>query len=298
MTGSRVALLTGASGFVGSHLANRLIEDGWQVHLVVRDARRPRLRPFQGRAALHAHDGSTRQLADMVGEVRPDVVFHLASLVLTHHRSEDVDALVTSNVLFGTQLLQAMAEHRVARIISTGTFWQHYQDSDYNPVNLYAATKQAFVDIARYYVEAAGCRMIALELFDTYGPDDPRPKIVQLLAGAAQTGRPLAMSSGDQLIDLVHVEDVSRAYTKAAARLLDGSVSDIETYAVSSGVPMRLRELVATTEQAWGVRLNIEWGRRLQRKREVMVPWTRGLQLPEWRPLIPLADGLAQLKRW
>ena len=68
-----------------------------------------------------------------------------------------------------------MKEVGVKILVNTGTSWQHYENKDYSPVNLYAATKQSFEAILQYYVEVASLKAITLKLFETYGLDDPRP---------------------------------------------------------------------------------------------------------------------------
>src|SRR5688572_14565536 len=83
--GGRRALVTGASGFVGSHLLRHLTDAGWDVHAVLRSGSlRERL---GGLATVHAHDGTTESLVDVVGAAAPDVVFHLASLFIAEHKT-------------------------------------------------------------------------------------------------------------------------------------------------------------------------------------------------------------------
>lgn len=288
----RVALVTGATGFVGRHLARRLVREGWQVHILSRaGSRLPEAEEF-AQVTNHIHDGSTEGMVRCVAQAKPDVVFHLASLFLSQHATKDIDSLNQSNVLFGNQLLEAMKVNKVTRIINTGTSWQHYNNEDYNPVCLYAATKQAFEAIIAYYVQACGVKAITLELFDTYGPDDPRPKLFHLLKKAATTGEPLDMSAGEQLIDLVHIDDVVEAYLVAAKRLLEGSVSQHVIYAVSSGHPMPLKELVLLYAEVTRQTVNVHWGARPYRYREVMVTWDRGEKLPVWSPSITIQAGM------
>lgn len=292
----RVALVTGATGFVGGHLARRLVRDGWQVHVLSRAGSRLPEAPEFTQVTNHVHDGSTEGMVACVAKAKPDVVFHLASLFLSQHATKDIEPLIASNVLFGNQLLEAMRINEVSRIINTGTSWQHYNNEDYNPVCLYAATKQAFESILEYYVQACGLKAITLKLFDTYGPDDHRPKLFHLLNKAASTGEPLDMSAGEQLIDLVHIDDVVEAYLIAAQRLLDEKVTQHECYAVSSGQPLPLKKLVelyaAVTEQA----LHVNWGARPYRYREVMVPWNRGIGLLGWYPSVSLTAGIRYME--
>lgn len=294
---SKNALLTGATGFIGSHVARKLVESGWSVHVVLSTV--SDVSPVAGildRLIVHRHDGSMDGMIDIVREASPDVVFHLASLFLAQHRPEDVESLVRINVLFGAQLLEAMVKHGVRRLVNTGTSWQHYESRDYSPVNLYAATKQAFEDILRYHAEAASLRAISLKLFDSYGPGDSRPKLFTLLRRVAEQGERFEMSPGEQLIDLVYIDDIVDCFILAAERLITDEVTCHESYAVSSGAPVRLQELVEMYGRVLGKSLPIEWGGRPYRSREVMVPWNTGQPLPGWRPKVGLEEGIALME--
>ena len=145
-----------------------------------------------------------------------------------------------------------------------------------------------------YYVEAQGFKAITLKLFDTYGPSDTRLKLLPLLKRAANTGETLEMSPGEQMVDLVHVEDVMDCFIAAGVRLLQDEVSSPEVYAVCSGEPLSLKDLVETLAQMAGKQLNVKWGVRQYRHREVMQPWTSGCTLPGWSPRISLAAGLRE----
>lgn len=290
------ALITGAAGFIGSHVARYLVAEGWSVHLIVRPASDLGiLHEARERVVSHVHDGTTTGLQRIVEQAQPDVVFHLASLFLSQHRPEEVEPLVRSNILFGTQLAEAMAGSGCGRLINTGTSWQHFENSLSSPVNLYAATKQAFEAVLQYYVEACSLSVVTLKLFDTYGPRDPRPKLFTLLRKVAMESEPLAMSLGEQLIDLVYIDDVVAAFVLAAERLLAGEAQGHERYAVSSGAPLPLRNLVELYGRIVGRELPIRWGERPYRPREVMVPWNTGVSLPGWEPRVGLAEGLRRM---
>ncbi|OYY42940.1 MAG: NAD-dependent dehydratase [Gallionellales bacterium 35-53-114] len=289
----RVALVTGGSGFTGSSLIRRLTENGWLVHAIVRTGSNLNLLDEKSeQLKIHIHDGSTSGMIAILALSKPDVVFHLASLVLTQHKPDDLLRLLQSNIIFATQLAEAMSENNSCSLINTGTFWQHYENRDYAPTTLYAATKQAFEDILKYYVDAKNFRVITLTLFDSYGPGDPRPKLFRLLRDANISRQTLLMSPGEQLIDLVHIKDVVEAYIVAANLLFDSKVIGHERYSVSSGKPVKLKELVRIYEKVANTTIPIEWGGRNYRDREVMVPWSRGNSLPDWRPRISLLDGI------
>jgi nucleoside-diphosphate-sugar epimerase len=241
---------------------------------------------------VHPHDGSTDGLRRIVADARPDVVFHLASLFVGNHGPDDVEPLIESNLLFGTQLAEAMSLSAVQLLVNAGTAWQHYDQQEYSPANLYAATKQAYEAILHYYVDAASFRVVTVTIFDTYGPHDTRPKLLPLLDAASRRGTPLAMSPGSQSLNLVHVDDVVDGFVVAADRLLGGNVTGHERYALAGASAVTLRDLVALFVRATGRAVNVDWGAKPYRQREVMVPWSGGQRLPGWEPKIELEEGL------
>jgi nucleoside-diphosphate-sugar epimerase len=291
------ALITGGTGFVGSNLAKRLVRDGWKVHITtIPNDNLSQIQEIIDQVTLHVHDGSSAGMLEIVARVKPLVVFHLASLFLSEHTVDQVEPLVRCNILFGTQLLEAMAANGVHLLVNTGTSWEHYENKPYSPVNLYASTKQAFESILQYYVEAKGFQAVTLKLFDTYGQVDPRPKLFTLLRRVASEQNTLAMSPGEQMIDLVHVDDVVEAFSLSAQRLVNDTVKGHERYSVSSGQPIRLRDLVELYGHVTGSTLPIEWGGRPYRDREVMVPWNSGTPVPGWRPGVGLEEGIRQME--
>ncbi|MBW2596845.1 MAG: NAD(P)-dependent oxidoreductase [Deltaproteobacteria bacterium] len=292
------ALVTGATGFVGSHLVRRLIKDSWEAHIITRSSSNLKLlEDVAGKVIVHQHNGTTSSMINIVKEAEPGIVFHLASLFLAQHISEDIEHLVQSNLLFGVQLAEAMTLQGVTKLINTGTSWQHYENEDYNPVCLYAATKQAFKDMLKFYVKTSELKVITLKLFDTYGPDDPRPKLFTLLRKVAEGQTKLAMSQGEQLIDLVYIDDVIDGYLQAARRLLDNKVSGMEEYAISSGNPISLKDLVTVYGRIVKKPMPINWGGRPYRFREVMVPWNKGKNLPGWKPKVGLIEGIKRMEK-
>ena len=149
--------------------------------------------------------------------------------------------------------------------------------------------------IPRAMRTATRFRVITLKLFDTYGPSDFRPKLVTLLNNAAMNNQPLSMSPGEQLIDLVHIDDVIHAYLIAANSLLANEVSSHERYVVSSGHPITLKKLIQLYMTATGRNIQINWGARPYRFREVMNTWRDGLLINGWQPTITLNEGFKSL---
>lgn len=280
-------LVTGASGFIGRHLCSHLAATGEDVHAVIRAtsagvSARPEV-------SIHTLQDSSAEYAAVADAVHPAVVFHLATFFAPHHDPTQIAAMVEANVTFGTAVADAAARGG-SRLVHVTSAWQHYRGSEYSPVSLYAGTKQALCDVVQYFTECEGLIADEVCLFDTYGPGDDRQKLVKILLEHAASGAPLPMSSGHQLIDLTHVDDV------VAALLHAGTNPPLGTRLVArSGHPVSIRSLAVLVEQVTGRAIDTRWDARPPRPREMDQDWVIPGAKTSWRPRVDLASGLAQL---
>ena len=280
------ALVTGGTGFIGSHLVKRLINENNTVALVTR----PSTKLPDGVTGI-TDDGSVESLTEAVTAFDPDVCFHLATNFIGVHTPADVNALVESNVGFGTRVAQACSAVDDVAFVNVGTVWQHHDARSYGPTSLYSATKQAFQDIVQFYAEVHSLRVVNLELADTYGPHDPRRKLVQLLMETAINNGKLEMSPGKQLINLVHVDDAVNALVDAPSL----ASTDAPSFSVPSNEPLDLIHLVERVSQVCEKPIDIVFGAREYRPREMMTSWQYAPPLPNWKANISLTDGLRSL---
>ena len=272
-------LLTGANGFIGRHLLRRLQTEDIEILALVRPQSDNSYLEGLG-IELIPYSEELKDLEPLI-QHRPSGIVHLASLFISNHQPDDVDPLIDSNIRLGAHLLEASAQAGVQWFLSAGTHWQNFQGEPYNPVNLYAATKQAFDDLARYYAESGLLRYATLKLGDTYGPEDTRRKIYTLWTEIAESGAALDMSPGHQFIDIVHVDDVTLAFRTLIQKLSenDPELEPFDSFYLTSGEEITLKELAARFEAENKVKLNINWGGRPYRPREVMKPGHHGKQL-------------------
>ncbi len=283
-------LLTGATGFIGTHLRQRLNKDHSLVAIVRPKTDISELQKENIETVIYS--GDIKRLINDLSEHQIDGCIHLASLYLKTHESDQISSLIESNVLFPTHLFEIIIKLGIPWMINTGTFWQHYQNKTYSPVNLYAATKQAFIDIARFYQETSSTTFTTLKLSDTFGPGDTRPKIFNLWQQNAQSSEILNMSGGEQIIDICYIQDIVDAYVLLIDLIIQSPEEIEDCYAVTSGVRLTLKELAIIFEKTTNKHLNICWGVLPYREREVMVPWTLGKIVPGWKPNTSIEDGI------
>lgn len=290
-------VVTGSTGFVGSNLVRFLLKKNFKIYVILRtDSDLSNISDIENNVEIFRYDNQIGSLIDFFNLVKPITVFHLASNFIAEHQSHQIDSLIHSNITFGLHLLEAMNVSGVKQLINTGTSWQHYNNDEYNPVCLYAATKQAFESLIEYYVQAENFKVITLKLFDTYGETDTRPKLINLLNKFADDNIELNMSPGEQILNLVHISDVCEAYYIAFETIQDLEFSGHKNYSVRSDESFKLKEVITLFEKITHKKINVIWGGKSYRKREVMSIWDMGAKLPMWNIRLTLENGLARYK--
>lgn len=287
-------LITGASGFVGSNLVKLLHAHGYPLILL---NHRKNIN-FTASSVVHeVFPSNCREMESLFKKYQLSGVIHLATEFSAGHDSDTVEKMLDANVSAGMRLLESAHKTSVPWFINAGTFWQHVDAKDYEPVNLYAATKQALETIAVYYKRVSGTKIVTLCLNDTYGRGDTRKKIFalwkELLSDETLS---MDMSPGEQLMDILHIDDVCDGFLHLIGMLEQKKLTsnDGDLFYLTSGKLLKLRDVAAVFEQVSGSSLNINWGAKSYRDREVMTPACAGKPLPGWQSRISLAGGIAE----
>lgn len=288
-------IVTGASGFVGSHVVQALLAGRHPVAAIVRPTARAALfaRAFPKVPLLTvAADGSTP--ADQIARFKPDALVHLATFADPAAVGSSARAAAQTNVQFAIDVLEKAISAGARLVVNTGTQSQHRTgEPRYAPTDYYAASKEAFEAFLVAYRFRARISAVTLRLSDTYGPGDPRRRILHLLLDAQASGAPVPLSPGEQKIDLVHVSDVARAFLMALGALARGTPLD-DAYGVKTGRLLSLRDVAALVEAIGGRPIDARWGARDYPPGVIMSSFTPP-PLPGWRPRISLETGIAQL---
>lgn len=291
----RVALVTGATGFIGRHLVRRLLADGVVVHAIART--QPRL---VTKESLVWHIGSLADeqfVASTLLSTQPALVVHLAGSVTG---SRDVTALLpTMRGLVGNTvtLLAGLAAHTPdARVLLAGSM-EDSLGADSAPSSPYAAGKEA----ARRYGELChrlyGTRVTTARIFMVYGPGDTSPtRFVPLVTRSLLRGHSPALSSGERPVDWVYVDDVvDGLLTLASSAAAIGRTLDL-----GSGATHSVREVGTRLADLVGVGPPLGWGLIPDRPWErVGTAHVRQTTLTcGWQPRVDLAEGLRRTVDW
>jgi nucleoside-diphosphate-sugar epimerase len=285
--------VTGATGFIGRNFleyAQKNFET--KIHAIVRKT--ADINSFKNQNVNPVfYDGTFDSLNEFFSKNKVDVVIHLATLYIFDHKPQDIDALIDSNIKFGCHLLEAATSNNCRNFINTGSYIQNYFSEKYYPSCLYAATKQSMENIIDHYAVNRNLNAITLKLYDVYGPDDTRKKIINLFKESQKDGGQLKMSPGEQELRLTYIEDVLDAFVIATKMLLQTSQKRHETYYVGAKA-YKLKEVAKIFEEVTKKSLNIEWGAFPYRENQPLESYI-GKLLPNWQIKVDLKDGIQNM---
>jgi len=288
------ALVTGARGFIGSTLVERLKTTGLELHALSRThdpGEEEGVCWWRGDLA----DGDAVQ--KIFTSVRPDVVFNLGGETRAARDLELVGPTFEANLAGTVNVLRASAEVECKRVVLIGSLEEPDPDADAIPSSPYAASKWAGAIYGRMFHRLYGLSVVCLRMFMVYGPGqrDVR-KLVPYTILALLRERAPEVSSGNRQVDWVYVDDVADAFLAAAsAEGVDGEAIDI-----GSGELHSVREIVERLTHLVAPEISPLFGAVEDRPFEQVRVADIGTTATRlgWRPATALDDGLSKTVDW
>ena len=299
------AIVTGGAGFIGSHVVDRLLEEGAEVTVVddLSTGRRENLNP---RARFHQLDIGDRRTAELIRDEKPEVLSHHAAQMDVRRSVADplFDARV--NVLGTIHLLEAARQAGVQRVLFVSSGGAVYGEQEAfpapethptNPVSPYGVSKRAGELYAFFYQAEYRLPFVALRYANVYGPrQDPHGEagVVAIFTGRMLRGEPVVVNGdGKQTRDYVYVGDVARANLLALDTRATGPFN------VGTGVETDVNTLASLLLAAAGSRSEVRHGpAKSGEQRRSVIDSRRAAELLGWRPEMSLADGLGRTVAW
>jgi UDP-glucuronate 4-epimerase len=263
-------LITGTAGFIGMHVAKKLLEDGHAVvgydnlndyyPPVLKRARHDRLREFDRFAAVEADLCDLDTLNAVVDEHQPEVVCHLAAQAGVRYSLTHPFVYERSNLLATLNILEVCRHKGVRRLVyasSSSVYggnkelpFSETQSVDH-PISLYAATKKANELMAHVYTHLFGLQTIGLRFFTVYGPWGRPDMAMWLFTEAMSQGRPIKVfNHGKMQRDFTYVDDIAAGVI--ASMQVDG-LDPYEVFNLGNHRSEELLHLIGIIERELGI---------------------------------------------
>jgi len=299
-------IITGATGFIGANLARRLLQEGDEVHLLVRP-RHSSWRIESIRADVHLQEvelGDTAALERVVGNIRPDWIFHLAAHGAYSYQT-DLPQMVQTNITGTMNLVNACLQTGFEALVNTGSsseygFKDHApQETEWlEPNSHYALTKASATMFCRYTAQSQNRHIPTLRLYSAYGPFEEPSRLMPKLVVNGLQGKLPPMANPEIARDYVYVDDVCDAYLLAATRpnQKPGAV-----YNVGTGVQTSLREVVEVARRVMDIAAEPEWGSMPDRAWDTDAWVSNNVEIQNalgWRPRYPFEAGFRRMVNW
>jgi nucleoside-diphosphate-sugar epimerase len=288
------ALVTGASGFIGSALVERLKRSNLELHAL------SRAHQAEQQEEVHWWRGDVADpvaVANVFAAVRPDIVINLAG---DTHAARDLQLVRTTfdaNLAGTVNVLTAAADVGCRRVVLTGSLEEPAGDLPAVASSPYAASKWASSVYGDMFGEVFGVPIVTLRVFMAYGPGqrDVAKLIPYTILSLLRNEAP-RLSSGMREVDWIYIDDVADAYAAAAfAEGVDGAALDI-----GSGELHSVREVVERLTQLVAPTIAPQFGAVGDRPSEqIRVADTKASsEQLGWHPATKLDDGLARTVEW
>lgn len=309
----RRALVTGAGGFIGSHLVESLVRGGARVRAFVRYESRG------GAGWLDHLDAAVRRDVEVArGDLRDastvttavagsDVVFHLGALVAIPWSYRSPDAYVSTNVVGTMHVLEACRQYDIGRIVHVSTS-EVYGTAQYVPIDErhplrpqspYAASKSAADQLTLSYHLTFETPAVVVRPFNTYGPRQSLRAVIPTIAAQLLAGTPVRLGSLDPTRDLTFVGDTVEALVRA------GHTKGIEgrTIQLGTGREIRIGDLAEMLARVTGIPLRLVHDPERVRPpssevERLVADNSLARELLGWRPAVALEEGLATTVEW
>jgi UDP-glucose 4-epimerase len=309
------ALVTGGAGFIGSHVADLLLERGYSVDIMdnFSSGRRENVDP---RVTVHEIDIRSPEAARLVAETPFDIIAHLAAQIDV--RKSVADPLFDLSVNIGgtvnlAEALRASGRGGRTRFVFSSTGGALYGDfveppnvEDYpkDPESPYGIAKLGAEYYLAYFARLHGLDAAVVRYANVYGPrQDPHGEagVVSIFCGRILDGRPLTVyGDGSQTRDYVYVGDVAEATFLAATRPLPKPERlDVRAFNVGTGIETSVTRLAEVLCEAAGMRVPVENApKRPGEQQRSVVSNSKAMALLGWRPRHSLESGLRETYNW
>ena len=244
-------LLTGSTGFIGSQLLDELSKN-YKIYVTLRIKTKKKL---ENKNIVRIFFNNYKDLNKKLNKLRVNTVIHCATHYVKYHQFDDLNKLSDSNILFGNLILDNLEIMGVKKFINFSTVWENYNGKKDNYFNLYSAYKASFVNIINFYQKKLNkINFLNLVISDTFGNNDKRKKIINLLRNNYKKNLQTRIISRNLYINLLNVIDL-----KNAVKLILKYKFASGTYLVKNKKDFKIYQIIKNINNNYKKKIKVKW---------------------------------------
>ena len=290
---NRKALVTGAGGFIGTHLVKHLTAKGTSVSSVYRNQAHA---PPAGQFEICDLSDYEKTL-NLLLKIQPDIIFHFAGAPLGSRGIDVVQKTFVDNLVSSVNVMLAACKVGCERMVIAGSMEEptnlHQTGNFQSP---YAISKWATSVYANFFDRNYGLPFVLLRIFMVYGPGyQSRNRLIPYVINSFLDGKVPSVSSGKRLIDWIYIDDLIEGIIKSSTMPdINGEVIDM-----GSGELISIQDLLESIKQTMKVDINIDFGEIPDRENEIVrkADIKRTKNLIDWKPKTPINQGIKFTRR-
>ncbi len=244
-------LLTGSTGFIGSELLKNLSKN-YKIYVTLRKKTK---KNFIHKNIIKIYFSSFQNLNDKIEKLKINTVIHCATHYVKKHDFKDIKKLSDSNILFGNIILENLEKMGVKTFINFSTVWENFNGKKDNYYNLYSAYKSSFKNIINFYKKKfSKTKFINLVISDTFGENDKRKKIINLLKINYKKRVITKLISKNLYMNLLNVIDINNAI-----RLILKKNYKSGTYLLKNESDFKVSDIIDGINKHSNKKIKIKW---------------------------------------
>lgn len=303
-------LVTGAGGFIGSHLTRRLVKEGARTCVLLKNVSQVKpVRLLDVYDQLSVFEGNLTDigaLRNILKVSKPEFIFHLGAYTHVGKSFTHVSECVQSNIQGTVNLLLALEDVGYQRFIYTGTSEIYgdvavpfKEDGPVNPISPYSVSKYAGELYCKMFHHAYGWPVVMLRPFNAYGPMQSPDRVVPEVIVSALMGIDIKMTKGEQTREFNYVEDLADGFIKAALASEEKVIGQVIN--LGCGQDYSMREIAEKTLSLMGNPIKPQYGALPYRPTEIWRMYCdnhKAKNLLGWQPNHRLEEGLKKTIDW
>lgn len=305
---SKVILVTGANGFIGSHLTRKLLKEGAEVHVLLKkDFNQFRIKDILKNLTLWYGDlRDFQSICSCIKNSRPQIISHLAALLNVSRASDLIESMIDVNIKGTLNLLRGVIKENITLdfFINTGSSEEYgngsvpfSEDQREIAVSPYSASKVATTYFCQMIYRSMGLPIVTLRPFLVYGPNQDTDMFIPSLIQHCLEGKDFPMTEGDQTREFNYIDDIVEAYLLAASCPQAAG----EVINIGNGAEYRIKDIAEKIVHMMGDPIKLLVGALPKRSGETdhfFCNNEKARKLLGWSPKINIDEGLEKTIDW